>query len=140
MTKEQHIENYLKAEYQVFDKELTTSIKIGINNPQLNSFLKASNHNTWAFITAWNPYSLNETTDTENHSRNQTLLEDLNVQDIQVISGKGIDPSGEYSGEDSFLITGISRDDAIQLGQKYQQNAIVFGEIYKNPELIWTRD
>jgi hypothetical protein len=49
--------------------------------------------------------------------------------------GEGRDPGGGWS-EPSFLVIGIYRSNAEALGQLFEQNAIVFCELGKPPELI----
>ncbi len=46
----------------------------------------------------------------------------------------GADPS--WTSERSLLILSITKDEAIEIGKKYKQNAIVFGIIYQPAELI----
>jgi len=41
--------------------------------------------------------------------------------------------------EKSFLILGIALDEAILIGKKYRQNAIVVGKIHEEPQLIWIK-
>jgi hypothetical protein len=44
----------------------------------------------------------------------------------------------KWSPEPSFLVVGITRDESIRLSKKYEQNAIVFGELGGVVELVLT--
>ena len=45
--------------------------------------------------------------------------------------GHGVDEKEIWEPENSVLILGVTADEAISLGNKYEQNAIVLGTIYK---------
>jgi hypothetical protein len=49
----------------------------------------------------------------------------------------GKDPTGVWTPEPSWLILGITRPKAIAIGQKFEQNAIVYGELNQAAELQW---
>jgi hypothetical protein len=40
--------------------------------------------------------------------------------------GEGVDPSGKWPAEPSILVLGIKLDEALSIGHRYQQNAILF--------------
>jgi hypothetical protein len=50
--------------------------------------------------------------------------------------GKGGDSKGAWI-EKSLLIVGIDRDDADQLANQYEQNAVVWFELGSEPRLRW---
>jgi hypothetical protein len=128
------IKAYLDTDFNVYEPTIT--IKCGKLNPALDNLLKTNNSNDWAYITAWNPYS--ELTDVaENEERNYSLKQDLNKYKIFDGEGVGIDPN--WQPEKSFLIFDINHDDAIAIGKKYCQNAIVIGKLNEVAELIWIK-
>lgn len=51
--------------------------------------------------------------------------------------GYGESPTGDWEPETSLLILNIARDEAIELGNELEQNAIVSGEIEGLAELVW---
>ena len=102
-------------------------------NAELNSFLKEHNFTSWCFITAWNPFSKALTLD-KNNELNALLEADLKEYNIYPAEGK--DTLGDWPPEISFFVGNISREQAIFLGEKYEQNAIVFGTVDELPELI----
>jgi hypothetical protein len=89
-----------------------------------------------AFITAWNPRS-EETPREENDARNERLRRDLEALGLSWIGAEGIGPTGWR--EESFLVLGISLEDATALARKYAQNAIVFTRSDGVPRLEVTR-
>jgi hypothetical protein len=102
-------------------------------NSELNSFLKEHDFTSWCFITAWNPFS--KALSIEENKRLNLLLEaDLNKYPIFPAEGK--DTLGDWPPEISFFVGNISREQAIALGEKYEQNAIIFGAVSEFPELI----
>jgi hypothetical protein len=89
-----------------------------------------------AFITAWNPES-EGTPREENEARNARLLRDIEALGLRALPAEGIGPTGWR--EESFLVPGISRDDAVALARKYRQNAIVWAAADGVPRLEITR-
>ena len=75
-----------------------------------------------AFITAWNPESEGTPLE-ENEARNAALRGDIEALGLRVLPAEGIGPTGWR--EESYLVPGITRDDAVALARKYRQNAIV---------------
>lgn len=49
------INAYNNTEYQIYNPPMV--IEIGIKNQELNDLLSSLNLTTWAYITAFNPYS-----------------------------------------------------------------------------------
>jgi len=126
------IEAYQSTSFNVFEPELT--IRIGHKNQLLDDLLQQHQCEKWAYITAWNPFSENQS-DEINQLRNKELKEDL--QDYILFDGEGVGQDPKWKPEQSFLVLGISREKAIALGNKFKQHAIVFGEINQVPELLW---
>ncbi|MFK7932107.1 MAG: DUF3293 domain-containing protein [Saprospiraceae bacterium] len=89
-------------------------------------------------MTAWNPQS-QPLPHVENKNRNQQLAADL--ANYTTFPAAGVPAAGEnWQSEISFFVLNISRENAITLGRKYDQLAIVFGEVEQEPELIFLMD
>lgn len=127
---------YEQAIYEVYDGQKTIEIKIGQNCPSLDYLIAQSALPTWALITAANPYSQPLSTP-ENQRRDQRLSKHLQGLELPLIPALGKDPTGVWSPEPSWLILGITRQKAIAIGQKFEQNAIVYGELNQAAELQW---
>jgi hypothetical protein len=50
--------------------------------------------------------------------------------------GHGVGEDPRWEPERSLFIIGISKDDASEIGKKFEQNAIVYGKIDFAPELL----
>lgn len=72
-------------------------------------------------ITAWNPGFT--ATAAENEAANIRLLAELDDRGIVHCPATGADPDGSWS-EDGFAVTGLTRAEAIELGQRHGQLAI----------------
>ena len=110
----------------IIDISKNQSILLRINQPCVELEELFPTLNSWAFVTAWNPLptilSLNE-----NSERNFKLEHDIKDLELNYFHGKGVAADGNWS-EDSFFILGCSKTIAIELGKKYGQLAIVYGE------------
>ncbi len=125
------IESYKKTKYKVFEPTIT--IEIGIFNQDLNNLILNHNSNEWAFITAYNPYSKVLTND-ENKIRHYELKE--LTENYVTFEGHGVGEDPTWEPELSLFIIGISKVEASKIGKKFEQNAIVYGELNNSAELI----
>jgi hypothetical protein len=127
---------YEQAIYEVYYGQETIEINIGQNCPPLDSLIAQSDYPTWALITAANPYS-QPLSARENQRRDRRLSKHLRGLQLPLIPAMGKDPTGVWTPEPSWLILGITRPKAIAIGQKFEQNAIVYGELNQAAELQW---
>ena len=129
---------YKKAQYVVLgDPELV--IRVGEPNPDLDELLEAEGAATAAYITAANPRG--EARDAwENEIANAALVRSQTEAGYSCYEGEGRDPQGRWTPERSALVVGISRPDAEALGRVFEQNAIVFVEKGRSPELVVLKD
>ncbi len=125
------IEAYKNTKYKVFEVNLT--IEIGKSNQELDAILAKHNANEWAFITAFNPYS-RVLTDNENKIRH-IELKNL-TKNYVTYEGHGVGEDPTWEPELSLLIIGISMEEASIIGKKFEQNAIVYGELNNSPGLL----
>ena len=128
------IQAYKETDFNVYEPKIT--IKVGQVNQELDRLLQSYNCITWAYITAWNPYS-ELTDDRTNEEKNNQLRNDLT--EYVLFDGEGVGFDQSWQPEKSFLILGMALEDAILIGKKYRQNAIVVGKIYEEPQLIWIK-
>lgn len=126
---------YIATDYQVYPtSDKTLHIRINQINSELNQYLEE--HQPWAYITAWNPQS-KPLSATENTQRNQALEKELQAKGLTYYTGKGVPDTGDWVPEESFLILGLSKKEAIKMGQVYEQKAIVWGKRAAIAELIF---
>ena len=91
-----------------------------------------------ALITAWNPYS-EPTSDAENAAALAELENALTARGLTFLPAVGVDPLGFWPGEPSVLILGIGKPDAVDLGNQFRQNAIIWAGREARPQLILLR-
>jgi hypothetical protein len=132
----------LDAAYRrtIFRAELAVGvidIRVDASTPALDELLAAYGTSSWAFVTAWNPYS--ESTPQENPARQRKLLEQLAREGRCCFPGRGIPDDASWQPEESFLVLDLPRHEAEALGRELQQNAIVVGVRGGPAELVWCR-
>ena len=110
-------------------------IRIGSHHEQLDQMLREHQCDAWSYITASNPAS-KLLSDDDNRSRNHELEAQLKSQDLVFYRGEGVGSDSTWPAETSFLILGISREAAMQLGRQFGQNAIVCGSPGHVAELV----
>lgn len=129
---------YEKALYVVFGRpELV--LRIGQHNPDLDELLEAEGAATAAYVTAYNPRGEARSA-WHNEIANAALVELQTKAGRRCFEGEGRDPQKRWKPERSALVIGISRADAQALGRAFGQNAVVFVEKGRAPELLVLRD
>ena len=113
----------------------TVRIHVDRTSPELDDVLKPRGVTTWAFITAWNPAS-EQLTREVNDARHELLKGDVNRLNLQSFEGQGEPANSDWTPEQSLLVAGISEPDAVRLGRRYGQTAIVVGEIGGKARLL----
>ena len=130
---DEQLEAYRNADYVVFaDRQVV--LRIGEPSAVLDELIGAEGATSAAFVTAANPRG-EQRSDTENGVANAALQSFVSAAGYPHYWGEGRDPYGSWA-EPSFLVIGIYRANAEALGQLFEQNAIVFCEVGRAPELI----
>jgi hypothetical protein len=125
---------YTNALYVVFGAP-DLVIRIGEPNDVLDAVMDEEGADTAAFLTAANPGGeLQEKR--ANELSCAALHQALADAGYACFLGEGRDPEGDWPPEPSVLAVGISRREAAVIGRSYEQNAIVFIERGKAPELV----
>ena len=129
------LQAYQQTTYTAWHQQQRLDIRIGQGCPALDALLQQNQKHEWAFVTACNPYS-KELSPAENHSRHQALLAYIRPWGNLILEGQGIPDDPQWTPETSILILGISKPQAIQLAQHFNQNAIVAGQLAGQAELV----
>ncbi len=127
---------YQQTIYEVFSEDQVIHLQVNVKAPQLDYLLQQHQQTSWAFITAHNPFS-QLLTSAENKRRNQTLTVELERRKFTYLKGLGRDVDGHWPPEDSYFVLGISREEAMEVGQAFSQNALLYGEQGQVPQLVW---
>lgn len=127
---------YLETDYQVFSNP-PFALRINQASEPLAKLLQQQKTDCAAFITACNPFS-RKLDDATNAARQVELEKELRPRGLNFIEGEGRHPSGGWT-EPSYLVLGLSLDEAKELGRRYEQNAVVWCGADAVPELVLLR-
>jgi Protein of unknown function (DUF3293) len=127
-------EIYLETNYIVQDGESQFVFRIGETN--VDELLNRYEATSWAFITAHNPYS-RQLSIAENETRQSELTDLVKSKNLRFVEGFGECTTPGWEHEMCLFIFNIELTLAIELAKKYEQNAIVYGELGGVPQLIW---
>lgn len=130
----QLLESYRNALYRVFEPNEFV-IRIGLLSPETDALVHNLPQRSWTIITAWNPQSTPLSL-AENLSRQDLLRNDLQALGFSILAARGEDPRGEWEPEESLLVLGIDQRVALELGVRYRQWAIVWGQFQEPAELV----
>ena len=128
-------EAYKNTTYLVYSPIGEIDIRIGVMNPLLQQLLLNNSSESWAFITACNPYSVMQNEDV-NTLLNTQLEDYLSGKRYLFFKGIGVGDDNSWEPEVSFMVLNIRIEDAVKLGRHFKQNAIVVGVIGTSAELI----
>ncbi|WP_017232920.1 DUF3293 domain-containing protein [Pandoraea sp. B-6] len=131
------IRAYVETHYRV-KGGLPMTLRVGVQNPSLAVLHEAAHVESSAFITACNPFS-HACDDASNAQRQDVFAQELTQLGLRFVDGIGQHSSNEWPGEPSFLVLGISLEAAKDLGERYEQNAIVWAGADAVPQLILLR-
>ena len=128
---------YLETDYCVFG-ETPFELHIGVASEPLLELFRQHGTNCAAFITSCNPRS-RIVGDAVNASRQAELAKELQRRGLEYVDGAGSHPDGEWPAEFSFLVLGLPLDEAKALGERFEQNAVVWCGADAVPELVVLR-
>jgi hypothetical protein len=131
------IQAYHETEYRVTG-ESSVVLRIGEYNEPLSRLYISNKVDSCAFITACNPYSKSLSA-AANADRHNELGRELQRRGLKYFQGEGKHPVGDWPGEASYLILGLSLEAAKALGKEYEQNAIVWCGSDALPQLVLLR-
>ena len=131
------IQAYLETQFRIHG-DVTFALQIGMASPDLLSLYGQHNVDCAAFLTGCNPFS-REVSEPENRERQKSLATELTRRSLSFLEGIGQHPSNNWPGEESFLVLGLNLEAAKTLGERFEQNAIVWCGTDGVPQLIVLR-
>lgn len=132
MTSPELIKRFEETDY-IVDDDPPLVMHIGQRNDALRTLFASFSVETGAFLTAWNPDGKQALID-DNYDRQAALLSDIEGLRLNYFVGQGVHPNGDWQ-EDSYLVLGITQEEADDLGQQYGQVAYVWIANSGVPEL-----
>ncbi len=115
-------------------------LRIGERSVGLAALYSELGVDSCAFLTASNPLGV-ALRDADNAVAMTALCVDVHALGLALLPGvtRDGDPASGWPGEESIAVFGIGRDAACGLGNRYQQNAIVWAGSDAVPELVLLR-
>jgi hypothetical protein len=132
-------EAYRATSYIVEAPGAPIALRVDEPSAELDELLGRFDARSWAFITAYNPYSEKRSAD-ENQRRHRHLVERVTERGLTSFPTQGVDDDGTWPTERGLFIVDMSRDDALALGRELEQNAILVGARGGAPELLFCFD
>lgn len=132
------VDHPLKKAYETTDYRVgdVFTIRCGETTPPLDDLLSAGGHDSWAFLTAWNPGSIRHD-DADNRRRMIDLSARIALLGLATLEGEGVGTEGEWPPEPSLLVLGLGVPEALALGREYGQVAIVVGRRGEPARLVF---
>jgi hypothetical protein len=138
LIEEDLVRAYRNTRYCVFDPNGSFELFIDRPSANLGELLKRGNWQSALFITAANPYS-ELLCEADNAVRHDELRDALHECAPSVIEGEGRGVDGNWPAERSFLALDVTHQKAIELGEAFQQNAVVWSADDTIPRLLLLR-
>jgi hypothetical protein len=131
------IQSFRETHYHV---HAAVPFKLRVDEPsaELAAAHKRFRASCSTYITACNPFS-EDVGPAVNAQAHANLARDLATRGFDHIEGVGLHPSGQWPGETSYLVFGMTLDAAKTLGQALRQNAIIWSDADAVPRLILLR-
>lgn len=115
---------YRRTTFEANTPQGRISLRPGDRCSELDALLDALGVETWAHITAWNPGPTRYDRD-ENDRRQQALEAELEARGLVWFPGRGVGDDGWT--EEAALVLGLGQADALELGARFAQRAVVWG-------------
>ena len=132
------IQAYAATEYHLIQP--TDSIILHVDRPckKLSSLFTTRSVQSAALITAYNPLGTQQSPPL-NTLAQQTLITQINTLGYEYIEAVNISPQGNWPPEPSLFIFGIPIDAAFSLGQRFNQDALIWVAENYIPKLLLLR-
>lgn len=128
---------YEATDFRVLEPQEFT-LRVGQRSAELQSLYVDMGVTSAGYLTAWNPYSA-ETSAADNEAAQLSLIRSLSLEGYPTLKALGVDPAGEWPGEESVFVPGLGLERAKSLGVEFRQNAIVWASSDAVPQLVLLR-
>ena len=131
------IEAYRATLFTVLEPRPLT-LRVDHHSAELAELFKEMGVSSAGYLTAWNPYS-DETSAAGNEAAQLSLIRSLSLEGYPTLKALGVDPAGEWPGEESVFVPALDVERAKSLGVEFGQNAIVWAGSDAVPKLVLLR-
>ncbi|MER2514079.1 MAG: DUF3293 domain-containing protein [Nitrosomonas ureae] len=132
------ITSYRRTHYRVGTDSNSIFLRIDQYSESLAKFLAASKQSCAVIVSAYNPYSQLASNE-ENLGAHEQLRNLLQHHPYPIIESLNIDPTGQWPPEESLFVPGLDLNTGRSIGQRFNQNAIVWIDNEAIPRLILLR-
>lgn len=132
------LETFQSTHYEVLDGEAPFVLRIDQASAELAACHWRFGVDSSVFITAYNPWSVRRDA-AGNQAAQAALQRALALRRLATLPGISRDPQGIWPDEPSLLVLGLGEAGARELGQGFQQNAIVLSGADAIPRLLLLR-
>jgi hypothetical protein len=127
---------YRATTYRVFLPGGGCDLRLGVPSETLRCWLETAGAARFAILTAHNPGS--GEVDSEENVLCQAQLECALLElGYEPYAGENVADDDSWPAEESCFVPGISVAEALALGERYGQNAIICGGADGKAELVW---
>jgi len=133
------LHSYRHARYRVHAPGGNIDLHIDRPSAALAKLLRIRGVRGAAFLTASNPKSRIRPGGW-NDAANRRLRNAVRALGLATLPGVGLAERGRWPGEQSLLVLGISRAQALHLGRRFEQHAVVWMESDARPVLLICRE
>ena len=127
---------YRATTYRVFLPGGGCDLRLGVVSETLRCWLETAGAARFAILTAHNPGS--EDVESEENLLRQAQLECALLElGYEPYAGENVADDDSWPAEESCFVPGISVTEALALGERYGQNAIICGGADGKTELVW---
>ncbi|NLO80373.1 MAG: DUF3293 domain-containing protein [Xanthomonadaceae bacterium] len=114
-------------------------LRIGQPSAAADRLCRLLGQASWVYVTACNPRSRLLPPE-ENAARMAALERVLQAQGWRYFPGTGCGDDLNWPPEPSLLVPGVDRAQAVSLGRRFEQNAVVYGELGGPAQLLLTAE
>ena len=127
---------YRATTYRVFLPGGGCDLRLGVLSETLRCWLETAGTDSFSILTAHNPGS--GAVDSEENALRQAQLECALLElGYEPYAGENVADDDSWPSEESCFVPGISMTEALALGERYGQNAIICGGADGKAELVW---
>jgi hypothetical protein len=127
------VESYRRTDYVVARPRIR--LRIGARSARLARLLERRCLHSWAFVTAWNPGSFPHPR-AANRARDRELRRVLQRRGLTALRATARPRLAGWMNEAGWLVLGIARGEALALGRRFGQVAVVSGTRGRRARLV----